>query len=139
WDPSATQNYQGALFSLQKRFSHNVSMSANWTLSHCIGYFQGFNSKPDQTSTVPNNPLFDRGNCDSDRRNIVNITAVAATPRFSGKLTRLVASGWQLAGIYRFTSGMPLAIQDGADRELSVINHQRPNLVLPGSVYSGND
>jgi hypothetical protein len=139
WDPSATQSYQGALFSLQKRFSHNVSMSANWTLSHCTGYFQGFNSKPDQTSTVPNNPLFDRGNCDSDRRNIVNITAVAATPRFSGKLTRLVASSWQLAGIYRFTSGMPISIQDGTDRQLSGINHQRPNLLLPNSVYTGND
>ncbi len=140
WNAAGYQNYEGALFSLQKRFSKDFSMSANWTWSHCIGIFQGFNSKPEETETVPNNPTFDRGNCDSDRRNLVNITAVAVSPQFSNHMLRLIASNWQLAGIYRFTSGEPISIQDGAgqDRELSGINHQRPDVVLPDSVYTGN-
>ena len=135
WDPSGTQTYHGVLFSLQKRLSRGVSMSANWTLAHCIGVFQGFNSKPDQTATVAGNPLFDRGNCDSDRRNLVNITAVGVTPQFSNHLVRTLATGWQLAGIYKFQSGMPISIQDGTDQQLSGIGHQRPNLVLPDNVY----
>ncbi len=138
WDPSGTQTYHAMLFQVQKRLSRNVSMNSNWTWSHCIGSFSGFNSKTDQTVTVPNNPLFDRGNCDSDRRHIVNITAVVQTPRFTNSALRKVASGWQVAGLYRFQSGMPLAIQDGTDRALSGTNHQRPNLVDPAHVYTGH-
>jgi len=138
WYPYGTQRYNALLSSIQKRFSHEVSMSANWTWSHCLGYYQGFNSKPEETATNPYNPLFDRGNCDSDRRHIVNLTAVAQAPNFSNHLAHAVVTGWQLAGIYRFISGQPLAVQDGTDQELSAINHQRPNLVDPGSVYTGH-
>jgi hypothetical protein len=138
WDPSGNQRYNGLLVSAQQRLSHGVSMNANWTWSHCIGYFQGFQSKSDQTVTVASNPLFDRGNCDSDRRHIVNITVVAQAPRLKNAVGRAAVTGWQLAGIYSFRSGMPLAIQDGTDRELSGINHQRPNVIDPNNVYTGN-
>ncbi len=139
WYPYGTQLYNGMLSSLQKRFSRGVSMSANWTLSHCIGYFQGFNSKPEETATNPYNPLGDRGNCDSDRREIVNLTAVALAPKFANKFLSTVVTGWQLAGIYKYQSGAPFAVQDGTavDGELSGLNHQRPNLVEPNDVYTG--
>jgi hypothetical protein len=137
WYPYGTQLYNGLLSSLQKRFSRDVSMSANWTWSHCLGYYQGFNSKPEETATNPYNPLFDRGNCDSDRRHIVNLTAVVQAPNLSNHAAHAVVTGWQLAGIYRFSSGAPIAVQDGTDQELSAINHQRPNLVNPAAVYSG--
>lgn len=138
WEPAGTQIYHGLLTAAQKRFGHGVSMSANWTWSHCIGVFQGFDSKADQTATVPNNLDFDRGNCDADRRHIVNITVVELTPKFDNHMMRMLLSDWQIAGIYRFSSGMPLAIQDGTgiDRELTGIEHQRPNLVL-SDPYSG--
>jgi hypothetical protein len=48
-----------------------------------------------------------------------------------------VVTGWQMSGIYKFISGAPVALQDGTDQELSAINHQRPNLVNPGAVYTG--
>src|ERR1051326_60912 len=137
WDPSGTQRYAGMTLGLEHKVSRGMSMNANWTWSHCTGYFQGFNTKSDQTITVPNNALFDRGDCDTDRRHVVNVSAVAMTPRFSNHSVRTIATGWQLAGIYRFSSGTPLAIQDGTDRELTGINHQRPNLVLPNQVYTG--
>lgn len=132
WDPVGNQLYNGMLSSLQKRLSKGVTLSANWTWSHCIGMFQGYDSKSDETTTVPNNPYFDRGNCDSDRRHIVNLTIVDITPTFSNRIMRMLASNWQISGIYRFTSGTPLSIQDGSgvDRELSGINHQRPDQVL---------
>ena len=137
WYPYGTQTYNGLLSSIQKHWSRNLSMSANWTWSHCLGYFQGFNSKPEETATDPYNPLLDRGNCDSDRRHIVNLTMVAQAPNFANAFAHTLVTGWQLAGIYRFTSGAPIAVQDGTDQELSGINHQRPNLVNPSSVYTG--
>lgn len=137
WYPYGTQIYNGLLTSLQKRLSRNTSMSANWTWSHCLGYFQGFNSKPDQTATNPFNPLGDRGNCDSDRRHILNVTAVARAPKFSNRVLGAVASGWQMSGIYKYISGAPFALQAGTDQQLSGIAHQRPNLIDPNNVYTG--
>lgn len=67
----------------------------------------------------------------------MNLTAVAQTPKFPGRLAHALASGWQLAGIYKFISGAPFSVQTGTDQQLSGINHQRPNLVDPTHVYTG--
>jgi Carboxypeptidase regulatory-like domain len=140
WFPFANQYYNGLLASVQKRLSRGVSLNGNWTWSHCIGYYQGFNTKPEETATNPANPLYDRGDCDSDRRNIVNVTALFQTPSItsiSNQFLRVLASNWQLSVINRYISGAPIDIQDGVDQELSGINHQRPNLVDPNAIYTG--
>jgi hypothetical protein len=138
WYPYGTQLYNGLVSHVEKRLSRGLSGSATWTWSHCLGYYQGFNSKPEETATNPYNPLFDRGNCDSDRRHLVSISAVAQAPNLSNHFGHAVITGWQLAAIYRYSSGIPVSVQDGTDQELSAINHQRPNLLDPASVYSGN-
>ena len=130
------QNYNGAIFSVQRRLSRGVSMNANWTWSHCIGQESGYNTKPEQTVTDPIH-YNQVGNCDSDRRNIVNLTAVAQSPKFSNRTMSLIASGWKWAGIYTFRSGTPLMIQDGVDAALSTINHQQPDVIDPAHVYTG--
>jgi len=136
WNAGGNQHYHAAIFSVQRRLSQGVAISANWTWSHCIGQELGYNTKPEQTVTDPIH--FNQvGNCDSDRRNIVNLTAVAQTPKFSNHMMSLVASGWKWSGIYKFQSGTPLMIQDGFDAALSTINHQQPNLVDPEHVYTG--
>jgi Carboxypeptidase regulatory-like domain len=137
WNAGGNQHYHGLLLSLQRRLSQGVALGANWTWSHCIGQLLGYNTKADQTITDPNN-INEVGNCDADRRHIVNITAVVDTPRFSNHALSVVASGWKLSGIYKFTSGIPLMIQDGTDQELSTINHQQPNLLDPNNVYTGH-
>jgi hypothetical protein len=136
WNAGGNQHYEGAVFAVQRRFSRGVSMNANWTWSHCIGQELGYNTKPEQTVTDPIN-YNQVGNCDSDRRNIVNLTAVAQVPRFSNRALRVVASGWRWSGIYTFRSGTPLMIQDGVDAAFSTINHQQPNLIDPAHVYTG--
>ena len=48
-----------------------------------------------------------------------------------------VASGWQVAGIYKYQSGAPFAVQTGTDQQLTGVTHQRPNLTDPANVYTG--
>jgi hypothetical protein len=85
------------------------------------------------------------GNCSQDRRNVLNLTVIARTPRFDQKTINLVASGWQVSGIYRYSSGAPLTISSGLDQALIGFNGanpggERPNQVLANtaSTYRGS-
>jgi hypothetical protein len=140
WDASGFSRYNGLLSSIQKRVSKGVTVNANWTWSHCISVQQGYDSKSDVTSTNPYNPLFDRGNCDSDRRHITNITAVYQVPKvdFGNKIVKQAISDWQVSGIYQFRSGQPLTVRNGTDRALTGVNQQRADVILPDAVYTGN-
>ncbi len=136
WNAGGNQHYDALLIALQRRLASNVAINANWTWSHCIGQLLGYNTKGDQTITNPNE-INEVGNCDTDRRNIFNITAVAQMPRFSNTLVRTVASGWKMSLIYRYIAGIPGDVQDGTDQALTSINHQQPNLATPGADYTG--
>ena len=113
-----------------------MSMSGNWTWSHCIGIYSDINSNgppADETYTFPSNRNFDRGNCDQDRRHLVNLTFVVQTPRFGSRTVQMLAADWRVSGIYRFSSGAPLAILAGTDRALTGVTRQRPDQVLPNA------
>jgi len=71
------------------------------------------------TYADPYNRALDRGNCDTDRRHIFNLTSLVQTPQFSNRAMRIAASGWKLSGIYRVSSGSPLTILAGSDRALN--------------------
>ena len=132
-DDGATQSYNGLLLNVQRRAARGVTMGANYTLSHCIGDYADLTSQgPDanETYTIPNYRKADRGNCNSDRRHLLNVTAVAETPSFGGRTMRAVASGWRLGGVYRWSTGIPITVIAGTDRALNGINNQRVNQVL---------
>ncbi|MEQ1884872.1 MAG: carboxypeptidase-like regulatory domain-containing protein [Bryobacteraceae bacterium] len=141
YDDGATQVYHGLLLSIQKRLSRGTSVSANYTWSHCIGNFADINANgppADETYTKPNDRNFERGNCDADRRHLFNLTALAETPRFSNNMMRMAASGWKFSGIYRYSSGSPINVSMGqTDRALTGTLRQRPNLIDPANVYTG--
>jgi Carboxypeptidase regulatory-like domain/TonB dependent receptor len=128
----ADTQYHGMLLSLQRRVGDLV-LSGNYTWSRCIGDFSDLNSggpATDETLTNPADPKFDRGNCDSDRRHVVNWTTVATMPQFAKRTARMLASGWRLSGIYRISSGAPLTVISGQDNALVGTNNQRANQVL---------
>ena len=131
----ATTNYNGMLLSLERRVG-NLVISGNYAWSHCIGDFADLQSAgpaTDETLTNPTDPKFDRGNCDSDRRHVVNWTTVATTPQFANPTARRLASGWRLSGIYRISSGGPLDIISGQDNALVGTTNQRADQVLASS------
>jgi hypothetical protein len=133
FDDGGTQSYHGMLLSIQRRAASGVTISGNYTWSHCIGDnadVNGMGPGANDTYQDPNNRDFDRGNCNSDRRHVFNLTAVGETPQFSRRNLRLIASGWRLSGIYKRSSGPWLTITAGTDRALTGIGNQRTNQVL---------
>jgi hypothetical protein len=133
FDDGGTQSYNGLVLSLQRRVARGVTVSGNYTLSHCIGDnadANGMGPSAGASFQDPNNRRFDRGNCDSDRRRIFNLTAVAQTPGFSNPTLRKIGTGWRLSGIYRHSTGSYLTIGSGIDRSLTGIGGQRADQVL---------
>ena len=134
YDNGGTQIYHGMLLSAQRRAARGVTVSGNYTWSHCIGderrgnQGQGFG--PTETYIDPNNRRGDRGNCSADRRHIFNMTSVAETPQFSRKTLRILASGWRVSGIFRKSTGSYLTLTSGMDRALTGIAGQRPAQVI---------
>jgi Carboxypeptidase regulatory-like domain len=118
----ANLSYNGLLLTAQKRLSRGTSIQMNYTWSHCLGDDVDITSSgPDagESHTKPGDRAFDRGNCPGDRRHLFNLTVVAQTPQFSARTMRLLASGWTLSGIYRWSSGQPIDISAGSDRALT--------------------
>ena len=121
YDASENASYNGLLLNVRKRAANGVTINANYTWSHCIS---GFNDNLAVGSTFVAYPFENdrgrsRGNCSSDRRHTANVTGVFATPEFQNVTLRRVASGWQLANIYRYTSGPFISIESSRDRALT--------------------
>jgi hypothetical protein len=143
FDSGGTANYNGLILTVQKRLSRGLSVNANYTWSHCIGdvtQAAGVTGAGSGYADLTNR-RFDRANCASqqiagnfgtDRRQIFNLTALAETPRFSGKALRAMASGWKLAPILRASTGGYLTIGLSTDRYLrgGTAGNQRANQVL---------
>jgi hypothetical protein len=130
-EDGGTGSYHGMLLSIQRRAGNGTNIGANYTWSHCINNGASFSHNSSGSYLDPDNRAFDRGNCDSDRRHALNLTAVASAPKFSNPTLQRVAAGWRLSGIYRFSTGSFLTLTPGTDRALNgEPDSQRPNQVL---------
>jgi hypothetical protein len=144
FDSGGTANYNGLILAIQKRLAKGMAVQANYTWSHCIGdvtQAAGVTGAGTGYANL-NNRRFDRANCASqqiagnfgtDRRQIFNLTALAETPRFSGRMLRAVATGWKLAPILRASTGGYMTIGLSTDRYLQggTAGSQRANQILP--------
>ncbi len=128
-DDGGTGSYNGALFSLEKRYSHHYSFFTNYTWSHCINdgeYYEAVGVELDYQN--PNNRHADRGNCASDRRHVFNVSGVVGSPDFEERGINAIASHWQLSSIIRAYSGDSFVpTTGGVDNALTGTNNQRPN------------
>ncbi len=132
-EDGGTQSYHGLLLSLQRHAIRGVNIGGNYTWSHCLGDAPTANATGTGGGGYldPNDRSFDRGNCDGDRRQVFNLTAVAETPQFANPAMRVLATGWRVSGIYKRSSGSWLTMTTGLDRVLSgFAGNQRPNQIL---------
>jgi hypothetical protein len=135
-DSGGTASYNGLLVSVQRRPVRGVSVSGNYTWSHCITDLWQEVANPqnaDEGYVNWNNRNYDRGNCTTgatDRRHVFNLSGAAETPQFANRALGIIASGWRFSPILRLLSGSNLTVTDNRDRALNFMLGQRPDLVL---------
>jgi hypothetical protein len=138
-EDAGTASYNGMLLSVQRRAARGINIGGNYTWSHCVGDTFSAGGPGNGGYLDPNNRDFDRGNCESDRRHSLNLTAVADSPQFANRTARMLASGWRLSGIFRKVTGSFMTINTGLDRRLNGdATPQRPVQVL-GDPYGDRD
>ena len=126
-----TQNYRGLKLSFRRRTADGISLSGNYTLSHCetdtpvSGKFVQFSDG----YTDPNDPSYDRGNCPQNRRQIASLTMGYVTPQLDNAVLRVLASDWRASGILTTRSGDWLTVTTTQELAGTGVTGQRVNQV----------
>jgi hypothetical protein len=140
-DDGATRTYNAAVFQLTHRAANGLTIQGNYTISHCID--DGYNDIiQNNGGQIQSRRGADRGNCELDRRQNLNLSTVYAMPKWSNRAVRAVAGGWQVSLITRVLSGPFKNLETGLDQALSGTTgnntiDQRPDQLL-GDPYMPN-
>jgi hypothetical protein len=122
-------SYDGLLVSLQHRFSHGLSILANYTWSHCLDLGEGQGQDIGNSYQNPLNLNAEYGNCSQDIRQILNVPLVVEMPKLGNPWMEKILGGWSTSQIFTASSGAPFSETDGADVSLSAVSSDRPNVV----------
>jgi carboxypeptidase family protein len=115
----ANSNYHAATLSLRERLGTSLTMDFNYTLSHSLDDASGLSTSGAFGGAFIVNPILQHSSyadSDFDVRHIINVNAVWTLPlgrgqAYLGNANRWVngvIGGWQLSGIYRWNSGLPV-------------------------------
>jgi len=130
-DDGGTASYQGLNLSARKQLSRGINALVNYTWSHCISDQWAQNPTAGNGNSIPGNRRAWRSNClGLDVRQVFQFSMVATTPKFSGRLLRLLASDWQFAPNLEIKSAQFFTVTAGTDRALSTTPNQTPDLLL---------
>jgi len=118
FESMSNSSYQSGQVTVQKRYSRNFSILANFTWSKSIDDSSdptGYSPGPD-----PFNHRINRGPSDYDVEKRLVISGVWVMPRLkaSPAAARWVLGGWQSNGIYTAESGIPLTVVSGVNNAL---------------------
>jgi hypothetical protein len=111
----ANSHYNGLQITALKRLPHGLFLQGNYTWSRCMdtvsnGGFLPFSSTG-IISPLPGDLARQYGPCDYDVRQNVTGTYVYDLPTFAhGRLSGLMANGWQVSGTLLFHSGLPFSV-----------------------------
>jgi Carboxypeptidase regulatory-like domain/TonB-dependent Receptor Plug Domain len=122
----ATSSYNSLQLSLEKRFSHGLTLTNAYTWAHCIDTGSGL-----RVNSNPFNASYDRGNCDTDVRHRYVGTVIYALPFFRdqrGVIGHLLG-GFNVATVVTLQTGLPFDIIDGGDRSLTGAGDDRPDYI----------
>jgi len=129
------QNYKGVKFAAVRRAGSGLTVNGNYTLSVCRGTPTAATFNQQSAGYLkPDDPSFDSGYCDQDRRHLSTVTLGYETPDVGSGVLRALVSHWRASGIVSARSGNRLNIITGRDIALTGIgatgnNQQRPNQV----------
>ncbi len=116
----AKSNYHAGTLTVRERLGRTLTMDFNYTLSHSHDDASGLQTSGGYGDAFILNPLRQSdqfAESDFDIRHIINANAVWEIPvghgrRFFsgiGSVGNAILGGWQLSGIYRWNSGLPIS------------------------------
>ena len=135
-DDGANSEYNGLLLKAEHRMSHNFTLFATYTWSHCVSTwdFAG-----ELAGTIYQNPLNratgERGNCGFDHRQNFTTSMVFLSPGVGPGAARMITRGWQVSPNASLYTGNPIQLTSGKDVSLSTQGLDRPTVILPDQVY----
>lgn len=113
----ASSDYHGGTFSLRQRFHDTLTFDLNYTFSKSMDDVSGLQTDAPFTPFILNALELkqQRAVSDFDVRHVVNANAIWQVPIGRGKwvntengLLNAIVGGWQLTGIFRWNSGLPV-------------------------------
>ena len=113
--PQAWSKYHSLQTSVNRRLTQSIQGQVSYTWSRCMddgGYLGSFNTNGTSGFTNPYTSASDKGPCSYDINHVFKGNLLYMLPF---KANRLV-SGWQLSGIFSWSTGLPLNITDGYDQ-----------------------
>ncbi|MDQ3665108.1 MAG: TonB-dependent receptor [Acidobacteriota bacterium] len=116
----AYSNYHAGTLSLRQRLGQKLTYDLNYTWSHSMDNASGLQTATTFGSAFILNPIRpddNYANSDFDIRHILNVNAVYQLPLGKGQpwlsdtnsVVEGILGGWQLSGIFRWNSGLPIS------------------------------
>ena len=126
----SSQAYRGLKLTFQRRGAQGVTVNGNYTWSRCFGdSTSGAFLQAASGFTDPDNPAFDRGYCDQDRRHLASLTVGVQTPELANRAVSAIVSNWRASGIISARSGSRLNVTSGRDGAFNGQSGQRASQV----------
>ncbi|HEY3840232.1 MAG TPA: hypothetical protein VGL72_26850, partial [Bryobacteraceae bacterium] len=121
WTNAGDANYNAMVLTIRRSLSSGFGFDFNYTWSHSIDNGSGVASGSGQFGGILQNvfvPSMNRGSSDFDLRHQFNTNFVYELPfgkgkaflRSSSKWMDALVGGWQLAGLVRVQSGLPISM-----------------------------
>ncbi|MCX6552077.1 MAG: TonB-dependent receptor [Acidobacteria bacterium] len=129
-EATGSSNYEGVALGMERRLSKGYSVKASYT----YGKSYDVNSAAAAAGvsglyTNPNDPMYDWGRSDFDRRHRFVGTVVWALPSLATAhpVVRYALGDWQVSAIVVLESGTPFTVLAGSDRSLDGAANDRPD------------
>ena len=116
---TAYSNYHGGSFSLRQRLGKVLTYDINYTFSKSLDNASGLQTGGSYGSQFILNPLRPDDNyalSDFDARHIINANFIFTLPIGEGAMfddrgltSSFFLGGWQIAGVYRYNTGLPVS------------------------------
>ena len=149
WSTIGNSYYNGLTVSLRQRLS-SLTMDFNYTFSHSLDDSSGLQTADGFGSAFIVNPIRQNswyGSSDFDIRHQINATAVWQMPFGKGRaflntsnsFVQALVGGWQLSGIYRWNTGLPLSAMPYDDARWATNWNVQANVTPTGPVQTCPD
>lgn len=149
WSTIGNSFYNGLTVSLRQRL-HALTLDFNYTFSHSLDDASGLQTAGGFGSAFIVNPIQQNswyGNSDFDIRHLINATAVLQVPVGKGKtflssahgVVQGLVGGWQLSGIYRFNTGLPIGAMPYDDARWATNWNVQANVTPTGPITTCPD